>query len=237
MLILVNGITNIMASILVLSNKKIGYILGTIFGVTLMLWITIQFIIFPFEIVDLVFFILGFLQMIFGYVALVSYCQEYFNFDESIYKNIKGDSKVLVFYFSRKKYTKKIAYEIANDMGANILEIKTKEKTEGDLGFWWSGRFAMHRWRMEILPFELNLEDYEKVVIVTPIWVFRMCAPIRDFIFKYENLLKDKQVDVIFNHFNPYLPKGAIKEIKNHIKVENITSFTTCLGHTFKHKH
>lgn len=42
-LLIVNGITNIVASIFLFLNKKIGAILGGIFGVTLILWICIQF--------------------------------------------------------------------------------------------------------------------------------------------------------------------------------------------------
>lgn len=40
-LLIVNGITNIVTSILLIKNKKIGITLGGVFGVTLMLWITI----------------------------------------------------------------------------------------------------------------------------------------------------------------------------------------------------
>ncbi len=40
-----------------------------------------------------------------------------------------------VIYFSRTGYTRKVAYEIANKIGADIYEIKTKEKISGDLGF------------------------------------------------------------------------------------------------------
>ena len=46
-LICVNGITNCIASVLILKEKKIGIVLGTIFGLTLAAWIIIQFIIFP----------------------------------------------------------------------------------------------------------------------------------------------------------------------------------------------
>ena len=52
MLIIVNGISNLIASFLLIKNKKAGFVLGTIFGFTLMLWITIQFIIFPPNILD-----------------------------------------------------------------------------------------------------------------------------------------------------------------------------------------
>lgn len=233
MLIIVNGITNAIATVLILKNKRIGYVLGTVFGLTLMMWITIQFVIFPFFAIDLVYFIFGFLQLVFGFVALVSFNQVYFNFNEEDYKDIDKNSKTLVVYFSRKSFTKKIAYATANGLKADILEIKTKERTEGDLGFWWCGRFALHRWGMELIPSEIDLAKYEKVVIVTPVWVFRTCAPVRQFIVDNKDVLKDKNVSIIFNHFNPWLPKGALKEVEKYIDIKEVKSYTTMLSHTF----
>lgn len=234
MLILINGVTNIISAVLVLMNKKLGYVLAAIFGITLMLWIVIQFVIFPFFLIDLLYFIFGILQFICGFIALVSYNQEHFKFDESDYKNIDSNSDTIVVYFSRKGYTKKIAYEKANEQAASILELTTKERTSGDLGFWWCGRFAMHKWQMSINEVDLDLSKFNKVIIVTPIWVFRMSAPIRDFIVKYQAELSNKEVSMVFNHFNPWLPKRAIKEVEKYIKLKNVISKTTMLGHTFK---
>lgn len=236
MLIIINGVSNALASVLILRNKRSGYVLGTIFGLTLMLWITIQFVIFPFFIIDLVYFLFGVFQMIFGYVALVSYNQVYFSFSEEDYKEIANDSDTLVVFFSRKKFTKKIAYERANQLKAEVLEIQTKERTEGDLGFWWCGRFAMHRWRMETLPLTKDLSKYNKIIVVTPIWVFKMCAPVRDFLYRYQDEIKEKEISVIFNHFNPWLPKGAIQEVKLIVPLKRVESITTCLSHSFSIK-
>ncbi|MDY3726135.1 MAG: hypothetical protein SOZ75_04690 [Candidatus Enterosoma sp.] len=236
MLIIINGVSNALASVLILRNKRSGYVLGTIFGLTLMLWITIQFVIFPFFIIDLVYFLFGVFQMIFGYVALVSYNQVYFSFSEEDYKEIANDSDTLVVFFSRKKFTKKIAYERANQLKAEVLELQTKERTEGDLGFWWCGRFAMHRWRMETLPLTKDLSKYNKIIVVTPIWVFKMCAPVRDFLYRYQDEIKEKEISVIFNHFNPWLPKGAIQEVKSIVPLKRVESITTCLSHSFSIK-
>ena len=232
-LIIVNGISNTLAFILILMNKKLGFILGTIFGFTLMLWITIQFIIFPPNVLDNAYFTFGCIQLVCGYIALVSYNQHHFKFDPNDYLNVSADSKTLVVYFSRMNYTKKIAYTRADKENAEIVELKTNERTEGHLGFWWCGRFGMHKWPMETLPLTLDLNKYEKIIIVTPIWVFKMCAPIRDFVAKNKELLKSKDVEVIFNHFNPWLPKGAIDEMKSYVPAKVIESKTTMLGHTF----
>ena len=236
MLIIINGVSNALASVLILRNKRSGYVLGTIFGLTLMFWITIQFVIFPFFIIDLVYFLFGVFQMIFGYVALVSYNQIYFSFSEEDYKEIANDSDTLVVFFSRKKFTKKIAYERANQLKAEVLELQTKERTEEDLGFWWCGRFAMHRWRMETLPLTKDLSKYNKIIVVTPIWVFKMCAPVRDFLYRYQDEIKEKEISVIFNHFNPWLPKGAIQEVKSIVPLKRVESITTCLSHSFSIK-
>ena len=235
-LIIVNGVSNVIASIFMLMNKRIGYVLSTVFGFTLMLWIIIQFVIFPLNALDIIYFTLGVLQLITGYVALVSYSQQFFKFDENDYQDISKESKTLVVYFSRKKFTKKIAYEIANKEKGNIEELVAKERTEGDLGFWWCGRFAMHKWPMETLPLDSDVNQYERIILVTPIWVFKMSSPIRDFIIKNQNILKNKVIEVVFNHFNPWLPKGAINEVKQYINVSKVESKTTMLGHTFKAK-
>ncbi len=67
-----------------------------------------------------------------------------------------------------------------------------------------------------------------------PLWVFKMCSPMRDFIIKNKDILNTKEVDIVFNHFNPWLPKGAINEVKNYINISKVESKTTELGHTFK---
>ena len=233
-LIIVNGITNVISFILIILNKRSGYVLGTIFGFSLMLWIIIQFVIFPSNILDTLYFIFGLLQLICGYIALVSFNQDNFKFDENNYHNINSGTKTLVVFFSRMNYTKKIAYERVDQECALVLELKTKEKTSGTAGFWWCGRFGMHRWPMETEPIELDLSSFEKIIIVTPIWVFKMCAPVRDFVIKNTDVLKNKEVSVIFNHFNPWLPKGAVNEMKKYCNISSVESKTTMLGHTFK---
>ena len=189
-LLIVNGITNILSFVLLLKNKKLGMYLGMIFGITLMLWIVIQFIIFPLNFMSTIYFIFGFLQFITGYIMIVGYKQDNFNFDINSYPNISQNSKSLVVYFSRMGYTKKIAYELANSLNSEIYEIKTKEKIDGNLGFWWCGRFGMHGWTMAIDEINIDLTKYEKVFICTPIWVFQTAAPVKEFCDKASGKLK-----------------------------------------------
>ena len=199
-LLIVNGLTNLTAAALLFARRKSGIVLGGVFGITLMAWIVIQFVIFPLNFMSTIYFVFGILQAVTGYVCYVGYMQSNFRFDPSDYHNVGTDHTKLVVYFSRCGYTRKVAYGIANDSGAELLEVTTTERTQGNLGFWWCGRFAMHRWGMPIAEPQVDLAGYDHVTIVTPVWDFAVCAPIREFCTKYA-CGKLKSVDYVSVHF------------------------------------
>lgn len=197
-LLIVNGVTNLTAAFLILLKKKSGVVLGGVFGITLMLWICIQFVIFPLNFTSTIYFVFGLCQAITGYIAWVFGKQEAFWVDISDYPNIGANSKRLVVFFSRMGYVKKLALEAANHSGAEVYEIKAAERTEGTLGFWWCGRYAMHRWAMPIEPLALDLSAYDHVTICTPIWAFSLAAPVREFCRQAAG--KIKVVDFVLAH-------------------------------------
>lgn len=151
-LLLVNGLTNLTAAGLLLRKKPAEVILGGIFGITLMLWICIQFYMFPLNFMSTAYFLFGAVQAATGYAAWVFAKQEAFRVDPKDYKNVGTDPRRLVVYFSRMGYVRKMAYEAADRTGAEIYEIMSTERTAGTLGFWWCGRYGMHRWPMPIVP-------------------------------------------------------------------------------------
>ena len=68
-LLIVNGLTNLTAAVLLLRKKKLGVILGGTFGITLMLWICIQFYMFPLNFMSTAYFIFGICQAVTGFAA------------------------------------------------------------------------------------------------------------------------------------------------------------------------
>ncbi|MGM9946960.1 flavodoxin family protein [Floccifex sp.] len=197
-LLCINGIPNLIAFILLLQKKKSGIVSGGIFGITLMLWICIQFVIFPMNFMSTIYFIFGLCQAITGYMTWIFYKQESFSFQESDYPNIGSNPRQLVVYFSRMGYVRKQAYRLANQTGAQIYEIKAQERTQGTLGFWWCGRFGMHRWAMNIKPISIDLEKYEHVTICSAIWVFSLASPVRSFCQQAKG--KIKKVSYVLVH-------------------------------------
>ena len=218
-----NGLSNLTAMFLLLERKHIGVKLGFAFGITLMLWIRIQFFIYPFNFMSTAYFILGLLQTIVGYAAMVFYKQEHFNVNMADYPNIGTNDKVIVVYFSRMGYVKKLACEQADKTGGKLLEITSPERTEGTPGFWWCGRFGMHRWDMPINAIDFDFSKYDKVIICTPVWVFSLAAPMRTFCRSARSV---KNAEYIICHYSPAFYNNVAREMDKllGIKAENVTS-------------
>ena len=230
-LLIVNGLTNLLAAWLLLRRNTLGATLGTVFGFTLMLWIVIQFIIFPANFMSTTYFIFGLLQCVCGHLLLISLRRDAFHFDEADYPNVGTDKSALVVYFSRLGYGRKIAYTYANMLGADIAEIKTPEKIDGLGGFLWAGRFAMHRWPMPVCELPVKLADYEKVVFVTPIWVFALSSPMRGFL--QGNREPVNRAEYVIYHFESFQSTRAAAEEMNGLlglTAERVTDLTCHFG-------
>ncbi|MDD2960160.1 MAG: hypothetical protein PHR92_16885 [Lachnospiraceae bacterium] len=211
-LLCVNGLPNLLAAALLLRQRKAGVALGGGLGITLMLWICIQFVIFPINFLDIAFFSFGILQAVTGYAAWVFCRQEQFTVSAADYPHIGTNPKRLVVYFSRMGYTKKLALEQAEKTGAEVYEIQTTERTAGTLGFWWCGRYGMHGWAMPIKPVTVELSCYEQVVICSPIWVFGLAGPVRSFCKEAKG--KIKSADFILTHHTRMHYAGAAREME-----------------------
>lgn len=210
-LLIVNGLSNLTAAGLLLAKKKAGVALGGLFGVTLMLWICIQFVIFPMNFMSTSYFVFGLCQAATGYAARVFQKQEAFVVDAADYPDIGASPNRLVVYFSRMGYGKKLALEEANRTGAAVYELRSTERTEGTLGFWWCGRFGMHRWAMPIEPVKIDLFAYEHVTICAPIWVFALAAPVRSFCKEAAGRIKE--ADYILVHHTAGRYENAAREM------------------------
>ncbi len=225
-LLIVNGISNLTAAGLLIANKRIGAVLGGVFGITLMLWICIQFYMFPLNFMSTAYFIFGFIQAITGYMTVVFYDQEHFTVSESDYPNIGSDPTKLVVYFSRMGYTKKRALEAADRTGAEIYEVRAAERTRGTLGFWWCGRYGMHRWAMPIEDIGVQLEKYDHVTVCSPVWVFNLCAPMREFCKKASGRIRS--ADYILVHHQKSLYANAADEMDRLLELKDTPAVSIC---------
>ncbi len=235
-LLCVNGIPNLAAAVLLMLKKKSGAVCGAIFGGTLMAWICIQFVIFPMNFMSTIYFVFGVAQAATGIAALIFHKQEQFRIEEEDYANIGADKTRLIAYFSRMGYTKKAAMEEANRTGGMLYEIKATQRTEGTGGFWWCGRYGMHRWEMPIEPVSIDLSQFERVTICSPIWVFHVAAPVRAFCKAVSGNIK--KADYILVHFQNVKYKNAAVEMDCllGITAQSVSSICTRRGRVISRK-
>ena len=67
-LLIVNGLTNTISGILIFRRNKYAALSGMFCGIILMLWISLQFYIFPFNLMSTLYFVFGILQAVNGWI-------------------------------------------------------------------------------------------------------------------------------------------------------------------------
>ena len=96
--------------------------------------------------------------------------------------------KTIVIYYSYGSHTKMIAEKIAEELNCDILKIIPKvpysddyqtvvDETEDNL---------QSKKTPEIEDININLEDYDKIILGTPVWWYTITPPIRTFLTKYD---------------------------------------------------
>ena len=87
--------------------------------------------------------------------------------------------RVLVVYFSRTGYTRKIAEEITAACRADIERIQDLGDRSWIWGYLRSGREALKKRLIDIQPPTKRPSDYDLVVLGTPVWTSNICSPVR----------------------------------------------------------
>jgi len=96
----------------------------------------------------------------------------------------------LVVYYSRTGATKKVGEAIASLLDFDkelLLDVKSRK---GALGYIRSGREASLKKLAEIKKLKKNPDDYDLIIIGTPIWGWNISSPIRTYVTANKNEFK-----------------------------------------------
>ena len=96
--------------------------------------------------------------------------------------------KTIVIYYGYGNHTRILAEKIKESLKCDILEIKPKvpyssdyqtvvDETENNL---------QEKETPEIEDININLDNYEKVILGTPVWWYTITPPVRTFLTKYD---------------------------------------------------
>ena len=97
--------------------------------------------------------------------------------------------KTLVVFYSLEGNVAKISKAIAETMNADILEIKLKRPLNPNsfIKFIIGGFGAVRGWAPKLMPYTIDLNEYELIIIGTPVWASLPVPAVNTF-FKDNNL-------------------------------------------------
>jgi len=104
--------------------------------------------------------------------------------------------KSLVVFYSRTGSARFVAQTIAAEVGSDVQEIIDLKKRSGVLGFLGGGSDARRGKETKIAPTQKSPDNYDLIVVGTPIWAGRPTPAITTFLKRTD--LSGKRVAVFF---------------------------------------
>ncbi|WP_374563944.1 flavodoxin family protein [Ideonella sp.] len=99
-------------------------------------------------------------------------------------------SRILVVYFSRTGYTRRVAESLAQRLGAQLAPIDEPRSRRGILGYIRSAREAMRRAEVEITAPAADPGEFDLVLIGTPVWASHASPPARTLALRWQGRVK-----------------------------------------------
>ncbi|MEA2007160.1 MAG: hypothetical protein U9O20_03320 [Patescibacteria group bacterium] len=103
--------------------------------------------------------------------------------------------KALIVFYSRTGTTKKLAKVLGGVIDScDLEELFCSEMKTGLVGYLKAGHQTFKKLKPAIEPIEHKPEQYDIVVVGTPVWIGTMSSPVRSYLYRY----KDKFLKTAF---------------------------------------
>jgi len=91
--------------------------------------------------------------------------------------------KSIIVFYSFDGNTKFLAQEMAQEIGADLSEIKPENefKSHGFTKYLWGVKQIVMNQKPKLLPIEKNLNDYDLIIIGCPVWASTFAPPLKTF--------------------------------------------------------
>lgn len=129
--------------------------------------------------------------------------------------------KTAIVYYSMLGNAKFVAEKIAKTLEADLIQIEpeTAYPNKGIKKFFWGGKSAVMEEMPKLQPYEFKAEQYDRIIIGSPVWASNFTPPIRTFIHENKDI-KQKQLSV-FMCFSGGGANKAIDKMKKAIGIEH----------------
>ena len=128
--------------------------------------------------------------------------------------------KAIIVYYSLTSNTEFVAKELSNKLDCDILplEVLNPYPDKGFKKFYWGGKSAVMKESPELKKYTFNKDNYDVVILGTPVWAGTFTPPLRTFV--KENDLSDKNV-AIYACSSGGKAINAINKLKNEIGINS----------------
>lgn len=133
--------------------------------------------------------------------------------------------KTAIIYYSMSGNTKYVADKIAENLRVSdeveLIRISPVKAypDKGAKKFLWGGKSAVMGDTPKLLPYDFNAEDYDRIIIGTPVWASTFVPPLKTF-FNENPDIKNKSVSV-FTCFSGGGADKTIGKMKKYLGVES----------------
>lgn len=99
-------------------------------------------------------------------------------------------SRILIVYYSRTGTTRAVASALRAELSCDVEPIVDRSPRGGTLGFLRSIVDSVFGLEADLDPLNVNLRDYDLVLIGTPVWNTTMSTPVRTFLSRHRDELR-----------------------------------------------
>lgn len=105
--------------------------------------------------------------------------------------------KTAIVYYSLQGNTRYVCEKVSKELGADLIELVPVKAypDKGMIKFLWGGSAVTFKKKPDLEPYSFNADDYELVILATPVWASNFTPPLRTFL--EDNDLTGKKIAVI----------------------------------------
>lgn len=139
-------------------------------------------------------------------------------------KEVGEEMRTAIVYYSMSGNTAYVAEKIAEGIKASgevdIIRIEPKKAypDKGAKKFFWGGKSAVMGETPILLPYEFNIDKYDRIIFGTPVWASTFVPPLRTFINDNPDV-KDKKI-AVFACFSGGGADKALNKMKKYLGIE-----------------
>ena len=131
-----------------------------------------------------------------------------------------SDTNALIVYYSYEGNTEFIARTISTVLDADIIRLTPKKEMDsaGFAKYFWGGKEVVQKKKPELQPYDKDPNNYDLIVIGTPVWAFTFTPSIRSFLANHQ--FHNKKIALFCCHQG--MPGKCLANMERELKDNNV---------------